>query len=46
MNSYLPTPRRISKAISKCKTVKELKEFIPGRGAGTLLVDGTHIPEM
>ena len=44
LEKILPTPRKISKAISECKTVKELKEFIPGRGAGTLLVDGTHIP--
>ena len=44
LEKILPTPRKISKAISECKTAKELKEFIPGRGAGTLLVDGTHIP--
>ena len=44
LEKILPIPRKISKAISECKTVKELKEFIPGRGAGTLLVDGTHIP--
>ena len=44
LEKILPTPRKISEEISRCKTVKELKEFIPGRGAGTLLVDGTHIP--
>ena len=44
LKETLPTPDRISKAMSKCKTVKEIKEFVPGRrGAGTLLVDGTHI---
>ncbi len=40
----LPTPHKISKAISNCKTAGELKEFISGNGAGVLLVDGTHIP--
>ncbi len=44
LGTILPTPRRISEAVSECKTVKELKEFIPGRGTRTLLVDGTHIP--
>ena len=43
LKDTLPTPDRISKAMSKCKTVKGIKEFVPGRGAGTLLVDGTHI---
>ena len=43
LKETLPTPDRISKAMSKCKTVKGIKEFVPGRGAGTLLVDGTHI---
>ena len=43
LKETLPTPERISKAMSKCKTVKGIKEFVPGRGAGTLLVDGTHI---
>ena len=40
----LPTPHRISREISKCKTADELKEFIPGKNARTILVDGTHIP--
>ena len=40
----LPTPRKISGEISKCKTADELKEFIPGKNARTILVDGTHIP--
>ena len=43
LKETLPTPERISKAISKCKIVEEIKKFVPGRGAGTLLVDGTHI---
>ena len=44
LKDTLPTPDRISRAMSKCKTVKGIKEFVPGRrGAGTLLVDGTHI---
>ena len=43
LKETLPTPERISKAMSKCKTVKKIKEFVPGIGAGTLLVDGTHI---
>ena len=44
LKETLPTPDRISKAMSKCKTVKGIKEFVPSRrGAGTLLVDGTHI---
>ena len=44
LKDTLPTPDRISKAMSKCKTVKGIKEFVPGRGgAGTLPVDGTHI---
>ena len=44
LKETLPTPDRISKAMSKCKTVKGIKEFVLGRrGAGTLLVDGTHI---
>ena len=44
LKETLPTPDRISKAMSKCKTVKGIKEFVPDRrGAGTLLVDGTHI---
>ncbi len=44
LGTILPTPHRISKEISKCKTASDLKEFIPGNGAGVILVDGTHIP--
>ena len=40
----LPTPRKIPGEISKCKTADELKEFIPGKNARTILADGTHIP--
>ena len=32
LEKILPTPRKISEEISRCKTVKELKEFIPGQG--------------
>ena len=40
----LSTPRKISGEISKCKTADELKEFIPGKNARTILADGTYIP--
>ena len=40
----LPTPRKISAEISKCKTADQLKEFIPGKNARTVLMNGTHIP--
>ena len=40
----LPTPYKISKEMSKCKAVSEVKEIIPGKGSGALLVDGTHTP--
>ena len=43
LKGILPTPERISKDISKCRTVKEVKKLVPGKNAGTLLVDGTHI---
>ena len=43
LKETLPTPDRISKAMPKYKIVEEIKKFVPGRGAGTLLADGTHI---
>ncbi len=43
LKETLSTLNRISEAMSKCKIVEEIKEFVPGRNAGTLLVDGIHI---
>ena len=44
LTEILPTLRKISREISKCRTAEDLKEFILGKNARTVLVDGTHIP--
>ena len=44
LTEILPTLRKISREVSKCITAEDLKEFIPGKNARTILVDGTHIP--
>ena len=38
-----PTPYNIQELIANVKTLKELKELLPGRGAGQITIDGIEI---
>ena len=44
LEKILSTPRRISGEISGCRTAEDLKEFVSGKNARTVMVDDTHIP--
>ena len=40
--AVLPTAKNITKKITACETVEELKSIVPGPDVGDVFVDGTH----
>ena len=46
LERILPTPKKITRETAACRTAKELKEFIPGRNGGEVIVDGTRTPHV
>ena len=42
LEKILPTGKTIHAGIAECKTDRERREFIPGPGGGTIIIDGTR----